>query len=174
MKDWILAPILAQRATPIYPEDTTGTLTTRLAELGADLLIETLPQWLAGTITPQPQDETRVTLAPRLKKEQGLIDWSRSAAELERHVRAMSPWPSAFTFWSGKLLKVHRAAIGALEDDPATPPGKVRVKDDKAFVRCGAGWLALLEVQPEGKRAMPIADFLRGHVDFAHATLGAK
>ncbi|MCS7324561.1 MAG: methionyl-tRNA formyltransferase [Thermoflexales bacterium] len=166
-------PILAQRETPICPNDTAGTLTARLAELGAALLVETLPHWISGAIVPQPQDPTRVTLAPRLKKEQGLIDWSRSAVEIERHVRAMSPWPSAFTFWGDKLLKIHRAALGSALAS-AAQLGYVHVQAGQALVRCGEGWLQLLEVQPEGKRAMPIADFLRGHPRFAGAVLNTK
>ncbi|MDW8396407.1 MAG: methionyl-tRNA formyltransferase [Anaerolineae bacterium] len=165
-------PILAQRAEPIRPEDTTGTLTARLAELGAQLLIETLPLWLGGAIAPQPQDASLVTLAPRLKKEQGQIDWSRPAGALERHVRAMSPWPSAFTFWEGQQLKVLRAAVCEHFADPAVPIGGVTVDRGAVVVRCGEGGLRLLEVHLEGRRPMPAEVFLRGHPAFARAVLG--
>ena len=99
-------PILAQRATPIAADDTTGTLTPKLADLAAALLIETLPRILAGDITPQPQDESRATYQKMIRKEEGLIDWTRSAAEIERRVRAFKPWPSAYTFWNHTQLKV--------------------------------------------------------------------
>jgi methionyl-tRNA formyltransferase len=101
--------ILAQRAIPINPEDTTGTLTPKLATVAAELMIETLPPILAGEIEPQPQDHTRATLFKQIKKEEGLIDWSHPAVEIVRRVRAFNPWPSAFTFWNGAQLKILRA-----------------------------------------------------------------
>ncbi|PJF48795.1 MAG: methionyl-tRNA formyltransferase [Chloroflexi bacterium] len=165
-------PIIAQRPEPIRPDDTTGSLTERLARLGAALLIETLPAWLAGAIVPQRQDESRVTLAGRLKKEDGRLDWSRSAEALERHVRAMSPWPSAFTTWQGRQMKVLRAAIAAAACAPGLPPGGVSVDRSGVYVRCGDGALRLLEVQMEGKPAMEAAAFARGHPNLAGSTLG--
>ncbi|MFN4293171.1 MAG: methionyl-tRNA formyltransferase [Thermoflexales bacterium] len=168
-------PILAQREEPIRPADTTGTLTERLARIGATLLIETLPKWLAGAITPREQDESLVTLAGRLKKEDGRLDWSRSAAELERHVRAMSPWPSAFTTWQGRQLKVLRAEPAAVAQNGKLPNGAVLTARDHVYVQCGDGeMLRLLEVQLEGKRAMDAGEFARGHPNLAGSILGGQ
>ncbi len=166
-------PILAQREEPIRPDDTTGTLGERLARIGASLLAETLPKWLAGEIVPRPQDESLVTLAGRLKKEDGRLDWSRDAAALERHVRAMSPWPSAFTMWRGRQLKVLRAELAALEHKNKLPNGAVLVNRNHVYVQCGDGMaLRLVEVQLEGKRAMDADAFARGHPDLAGSILG--
>ncbi len=123
-------PMLARRAGPILAQDTTGTLTGRLAEWGADLLAATLPRWMAGEITPEEQDETLATLAPRLAAADGYLDWSLAAATLARRVRAMHPWPGAFTLLDGARLKVHvvTAAAGS---------GRRRQKPRH---RLGRGW----------------------------------
>jgi methionyl-tRNA formyltransferase len=165
-------PILAQREESIQPEDTTGILTDRLARVGARLLIETLPGWISNATTPRQQDESRVTYASRLKKEQGQIDWSRPAAAVERHVRAMTPWPSAFTTWQGKQLKVLRAEIGRIDRPNKLPNGTVSVDRNHVCVQCGVEALRLLEVQLEGKRPANGDDFARGHTTFAGAALG--
>ena len=165
-------PILSQRAVPIQPDDTTGSLSERLARVGAELLIETLPRWLRGEITPIPHDARLVTLAPRLKKEDGRIAWTRSAAEIARHVRAMSPWPSAFTTWKGRLLKVLRAE--AIACPTPAPAGTVVVDAaNGVWVACGEGALRLIEVQPEGRPAMSAEAFARGQRDLHLSMLGA-
>ena len=102
-------PTLSAAYLPIAADDTTGTLTPKLANLGADLLMRTLPRWLAGEITPVPQPEEGATYAPRIAKEDGLIDWSEPAALIERRVRAYQPWPTAYTRWNGLRLKILRA-----------------------------------------------------------------
>ena len=102
-------PMLSAAYLPIAADDTTGTLTPKLAGLGADLLVRTLPRWLAGELAAIPQPEEGVTWAPRITKEEGLIDWSEPAALIERRVRAYQPWPTAFTRWNGLGLKVLRA-----------------------------------------------------------------
>ncbi len=156
-------PILSQRSEPIRPDDTAGALGARLAEMGAALLIETLPGYLAGLIQPQPQDEARATQCGLLKKEDGRIDWQRSAVEIERHVRAMSPWPSAFTRWEGRLLRVLRAAAYDAEAQQiALPPGAVFMAGKSLCVQCGDAAVELVEVQPEGKRPMSGEEFARG------------
>lgn len=152
-------PILRQRATPVGPEETAGQLSARLAEMGADLLIETLPDYLAGALQPQPQDDSRATYAPLLKKEDGRLDFTRPAAYLARQVRAFDPWPGTFTNWEGQILKVKRAyAVAA----PSPGPGVRLVHEGLPAVGTGEGVLVLVEVQPAGKRAMSGADFLRG------------
>jgi methionyl-tRNA formyltransferase len=169
-------PILSQRGEPIRADDTTATLAERLSHLGADLLVETLPQWLAGKIAPLRQDESQVTWCGTLKKEDGRIDWSRPAEQIERHVRAMLPWPVAWTSWQGKQLQIRRARLPAAvpaaapEADPCAP-GTVDVKGNTVSVHCGQGALELLEVQLEGKRSMPAADLARGQRGFAGALL---
>jgi methionyl-tRNA formyltransferase len=172
-------PVLAQRTLPIAPDDTTETLTPRLAQLGADLLIETLPRWFKGEIEPQPQDESRATAAPMLTKAQGRIDWSQPAELIARQVRAYQPWPGASTTWRGRLLKIRRAQALPIDFDRARelPPGKVTMTpspEGKALVvACGAGALRLEVVQLEGKRAVSTDEFLRGYPGIVGETLGA-
>ena len=163
-------PALASAAIPILPDDTTDTLTTRLAELGARLLAETLPRWTAGEITPQPQDHSRATLAPKLDKADGRLDWSRPAVELDRRVRAFSPWPGTFTAWNGKLLRILSVQVAGHSSEKA--PGQV-VKDAEGIgVVTGDGVLRLINVQLGGKRAMRAQDFARGQPAFVGSLLG--
>ena len=154
-------PILSQAALPILPDDTTGTLSVRMAELGAHLLIQTLPKYLSGEIVPQQQDDAVATYAPMLKKEEGRLDFNRSAVELANQVRAFNPWPSAFTDWQGLLLKVHRAASVPAAVLGFAPGSPVIAAGMPAFATAD-GWLLLLEVQPAGKKAMPGKVFLQG------------
>jgi methionyl-tRNA formyltransferase len=167
-------PILAQREIPIAPDDTAGTLTERLAHLGAALLVETLPRWLAGEIVPRRQDESLVTLAPRLKKEDGWIDWSRPAVALERHVRAMTPWPGAHTTWQGQHLKILRVALTDFQLAGEQRAGTVVAIGGRAYVCCRDGLLRLVTLQLEGRRATDDEAFLRGHPTFAGSVLGIK
>ncbi len=151
-------PILAQATMEIRPDDTAGTLDERLARQGADLLAATLPMWLADEIHPQPQPVEGATVCRPLRKEQGQIDWTRPAVEIERMVRAYQPWPSAFTFWRGQRLKILRSrAVGGTAE-----PGMVIRWGDGAAVGTGQGLLVLDEVQLAGRRAVGIAEFLRG------------
>jgi methionyl-tRNA formyltransferase len=151
-------PILSKRAIPIAPDETAGELYQRLSLLGAQLLIETLPEYLGGRIVPQPQPERGVTHAPMLKKEEGALDFSRPAEELARRVRAYNPWPGAFFEWSGGLVKVHRAHA-APEDVSA---GQLLVRAGEPAVGASAGILVLDEVQPAGKKPMTGRAFLAG------------
>jgi methionyl-tRNA formyltransferase len=162
-------PILAQRAEPIHPDDTSLTLSERLSHLGATLLLDVLPDYLAGTLPAQPQDEAHATYAPQLKKEDGHLDFTQPAADLERRVRAFTPWPGAFARWQDQPIKILRAAIanhvnGSVGEVIKTPQGPA--------VACGSGGLLLLEVQPPGKKPMSAADFVRGARGFIGARLG--
>lgn len=157
-------PMLSKRAELIGPEDTTATLMERLSHLGADLLLDTLPKYFAGELILEEQDESLVTLCRQLKKEQGRIDWGRSAVEVERHVRAMTPWPGAFTSLDGKQLKILKSRAGMQLDRMLRPAGQLFLQRGKELlVACHGGVLELLEVQLEGKKATAAADFARGH-----------
>jgi methionyl-tRNA formyltransferase len=165
-------PILARREEPIRPDDTRATLEERLARLGAALLVETLPPYLAGDLLPQPQPEEGMTYAGQLRKQDGLLDWSTPAVELDRRVRAFNPWPGAFTTWRGRRLKVLRAApLPGWRGD--APPGTVFALADGVAVATGAGALRLEEVQLAGKRRMAISTFLCGQRGCVGSQLGA-
>jgi methionyl-tRNA formyltransferase len=156
--------ILASAEALIRPDDTTGSLEARLAVLGADLLIETLER--IDSIVPQAQNHALATAAPKLKKEFGLVDWSRDAAAVDRHVRAMNPWPTAYTFLRGErfILLAGRPAVSADAREAAIPPGTVR-ESGPAGIRivCGGGSGYLLtRLQTEGKKPLEAAAFLRG------------
>ncbi|HXF52017.1 MAG TPA: methionyl-tRNA formyltransferase [Dehalococcoidia bacterium] len=163
-------PILAQAREPICEDDTAGTLGARLAQRGADLLIETLPRWLAGAITPMPQDPALATYAPTVKKEDGRIDWTREAAFIERQVRAYQPWPVAYTTFRGDPLRIFAAHV--LNQTGPEPPGTVVAADGGFAVRCGEGTLVIDRAQLPGRRPLPAADLLRGRRDLIGATLG--
>jgi methionyl-tRNA formyltransferase len=175
-------PILAQRATTIAPDETTGELTTRLADLGAELLVALLPRWLAGGIAPAAQEPAEATMSHLLRKEDGQIDWTRPAAAIAHQVRAYAPWPGAFTTWRGRQLKVLRARpvpiLDAPADSPALEPGTVFKEpgagaSGRPYVATGGPEALALEiVQLEGKRALPADEFLRGQAAILGARLG--
>jgi methionyl-tRNA formyltransferase len=156
-------PILAQERILLGREETTASLTPRLAELGADLLVRTIPPWIAGAIAPHAQDESAATGSRTFSRADGALDWSRSALELERQVRALNPWPRAYTFDRGKRLLV----LNARAVDQAAPAGVPGTVFDGTsgglLVATGAGVLRLDEVQPEGRRPIPGDVFLRGN-----------
>ena len=152
-------PILGQRAGAIYPDDTAASLAARLALLGAELLVETLPAYLGGSLTPQPQDESRANYAPMLKKEDGQLDFHQPAKSLARLVRAFNPWPGAYTLWQGQRLKIHHAhAVEA----PSPGAGQTRIHAGLPAIATSHGLLVLDEVQPAGKKSMPGKVFLQG------------
>lgn len=158
--------ILSQMTTPIGPDETSGELHDRLALLSADLIVDTVTQIDQGTVTPRPQVGP-VTLAPRLQKHEGVIDWSRPAADIANHVRAMQPWPKAFSWLALEdrpslrvlILKAVRGAAAATQ-----PPGTITaVSPERIEVACGSGTLEVMELQPEGKRPQAVREFLNGH-----------
>lgn len=157
-------PVIRQTTQAIQSHDTTATLSTRLAEQGADLLVETLPRWLAGELPPVPQNELPGELSHcgRLEKEAGRIDWQQPAVQIERMTRAYNPWPSAYTLWRGEIFKIWEATVLAGQ----AAPGVVVNTAQGVAVGSGAGLLRLHTVQPAGKRAMPIQSFLNGTPDF--------
>ena len=167
-------PTLAQRETLIGADETTSALTARLLQMGASLLMEVLPRWQQGGIEARPQDESSATITRRLTKEDGKIDWGRSAEHIARQVRAYHPWPGAFTYWRGRLLKVREAAAIDRKGGPGASPGKVISLPDMVGIVTGEGVLGLQRVQLEGRRAVTGHEFVRGHPDFVAATLGAQ
>jgi methionyl-tRNA formyltransferase len=152
-------PLLSQRSLPILPDDTAGSLGQRMAELGADLLLETLPAYLDGRCIPQAQDDSRATYAPMIKKEDGEMDFSQPAESLARRVRAFNPWPGASMSWQGQALKIQaaRAVQGS-----SCQPGRRLIENGQPAVETSDGVLVLEVVQPAGKKPMPGQDFLRG------------
>jgi methionyl-tRNA formyltransferase len=165
---WDTGPVFRQRRLPIQPDDTTGSLTAKLARLGAELLVEVLNLRVRGMITPARQDESQASYAPRLSKEDGRLDWTKPAERLAREVRACSPWPGTFTTWQGKLVKV-LAARPLPESDAGAAPGTVL---PELRVACGQGELALERVQLEGRRPVDAGEFLRGQPGITGAVLG--
>jgi methionyl-tRNA formyltransferase len=163
--------ILLQREMPILSGDTAVTLAPRLAALGADLLLDTLHGIEQGTVVPVPQDHSRATLAPILKKEDGLIDFSRSATEIHNRLRGFQPWPGAYTSFRGKNLKI--VAGQAAGNAGPLSPGELRVAGDRLLAGCGSGTaLELMQVQLEGKRAMAAREFVNGYGPKAGEKLG--
>ena len=170
-------PILLQQQVPIMPEQTAADLFDVLSHAGAPLVVDTLVGLLDGTIHPQPQDPSQATLAPLLDREAGRMDFhSRTAVELLNRWRGFQPWPGAFTLLDGKKLIVHRMAVVA---DPRTgrfaqsTPGSLVVEGNQMFVSCAQNtWLELVEIQPEGKKRMSTADYLRGTAVTSESRLG--
>ena len=153
-------PMLARRSIRITPDLTAGAAFEALSALGADLLLETLPDYLAGKLTPTPQPETGVTYAPMLQKEDGRLDFTRPAEELVRRVRAMNPWPGAWFEWDGSPLKVRRAKIVGGEKGWAS--GSRHIVEGRPAVMCADAAIVLEEVQPSGKKPMDGKSFLAG------------
>ena len=151
-------PMLAKRSVRLSADDTAGSVTETLSHLGADLLIETLPEYLSGKLTPQPQPEEGVTYAPMLKKEEGKLDFTRDVNELERQVRAFNPWPGAFMDFDGASLKIHKAHV----EMGNSSAGQRLIIQDQPAVGAGGGFLILDEVQPAGKKSMSGRSFLIG------------
>ncbi len=168
-------PILLQRAIPLALDETQDSLKQKLAELGASALLETLAILRRGSIAEIPQDESAATYTAQIKKETSIIDWSASAERIERMTRAFDPWPVARTTLGGGELMVWRARVA---DDPAlagsadAAPGTIVRLKPEPIVKCGAGLLALIEVQAAGRRRMAAADFFRGRRVEIGARLG--
>jgi len=151
-------PMLAKRSLRLSAHDTAGSVTEALSHLGADLLIETLSEYLSGNITPQPQPEEGATYAPMLKKDQGRLEFTHDVNELERLVRAFNPWPGAFMDFEGASLKIHKAHV----EDEVASRGHRLVYRDQPGIGAAGGLLILDEVQPAGKKSMSGKSFLAG------------
>ena len=157
--------ILAQQPTPIHPEDTSETLHDRLAELGAELLMQTISDYVAGRIQPRPQPTEGVIYAPKINKQDGRIDWRQPARAIGNRVRAMVPWPSAFAYLPDQLpahlLKIWQAEV--VESTAGAPGEIIQANKTGIVVACGQGALRILALQREGGRRMSAQDFLAGH-----------
>jgi len=168
-------PILARAQIPISAQDTTGLLTAKLSLTAAQLLLEVLPRWSRGELTPQPQSEAEATYSGPISKEEGEVDWRLPAVGIWRRVRALQPWPGCYTRWQGRQLKVIEAV--PLPAERTLELGQVvaltsATESKAAFgVSTGEGILGVLKVQLEGKRAMSAAEFLRGQRQFIGAIL---
>src|SRR4051812_47752612 len=165
--------MLAQAEEKIGAEDTAVTLGPRLAMLGAELMAETLPKLEWGEITPEKQDDARATLAPILKKEDGLLDFRRTAQENVNRLRGFQPWPGAHTTFRGKQMTVHSARAQEKSGE-ALGEGEIGTVDESVLVGCGrASALELLELQLEGKKRMSARDFVNGYRPHPGEILGA-
>lgn len=162
-------PILAQETASIGYRDTSETLSHTLALQSATMLLKTIPKWLAGALSPTPQDHTKATFTKMIIKEDGRIDWKKSAKEIERHVRAMTPWPGSWTVWKQgtKETRLHakNVTVGPrLRSDSKDIPGKILKNFDNGMtIVCGKDTLLIQTLQPEGKKEMTARAFANGH-----------
>ncbi len=165
-------PILAQRETAIGAEEDGIGLTAQLFGMGAELMVETLPEWAKGRIAAAPQDDAAATTTKLLKREDGEIDWGQDAARIARQLRAYQPWPGVFTRWSGKLLKIVEATE-VVEYATDAPPGQVIALPSGGLgISTAHGTLEVRRLQLEGSRASDATEFLQGHADIVGAVLG--
>ncbi len=152
--------ILMQESIPIGPEDTAGALTEKLSSLGAKLITRALPLIAAGKLVPLAQDASKATMAPLLKKGDGLVDWKLPAAEIHNRVRGLSPWPGAYSYLDGKMVKIIMTEV----IDGAGEPGTLYEKDKNTLgAGTGSGILRILSIQPEGGKPMTAGEFMQGH-----------
>jgi len=163
-------PILSQESLSIDPDDTTASLTERMGQLGACLLLDTLPQWVAGQIAPRKQDDSSATYTKLLRREDGRVHWAQPAELIARQVRAFFPWPGAFSNWNERQIKILRARTAPALQVKGAPGTIVRSGADAAVIT-GDGLLVLDEVQLAGKRPLPVHEFSRGQRDFVGAVL---
>ncbi|HEX5605035.1 MAG TPA: methionyl-tRNA formyltransferase, partial [Candidatus Binatia bacterium] len=153
-------PIYLQEPVPLAPDETTGSLQRKLTPVGGRLLAQTLRRLKEGALIPREQDESRASLAPMLKKQDGLIEWRRAAVEIERRVRGLNPWPGSFTYLNGRLLKVHRTMI--ITENRGEPGEIIRADSGGFWVATAAATLSLEEVQLENKKRLPGSEFIKG------------
>lgn len=164
-------PIVAQTALTIGDEDTAGILYNKLSEAGAAFLLDTIKKYLSGEITPVAQDSGQASYAKELTKSDGLINWARSAVYLEKFIRAMNPWPMAWTWRNGQQVKIITAQKEPLEIN-SYKPGKTFKYNAGLAVQCGRDALIIKELQLAGKKALKSQEFLRGQKDFIGSILG--
>ncbi len=164
-------PVYVCQSVTITPMETAASLHDKLAAAGAELTGQYLDDILQGKIPPKPQNDEDSTYAPMISKEDGRLDWTDTAVNLDRRIRAMTPWPGAFTTWQGNMLKIKAAGL-ANGWFPDGQPGEVVEYVDGTAVITGDGGIQLQTIQLAGKKAMSVDDFLRGQPDFIGAILG--
>lgn len=155
-------PMLLKATTPIGPEETADVLGRRLSEIGADLLVRTLPPWFAGELVPEPQDDAQATYAPMLKKEMASLDWSQGAKTLHDRVRGLYPWPGTITTLAGQTVKILASSVSDRPADDAAPGTIIGLSDEGWEVACGSGALRIHQVQIPGKKPQAAAEAARG------------
>lgn len=160
-------PMMTKRIIPIEADETGQSLHDKMSEIGADLLIETMPGYLNGDIQPEAQPEEGITYAPQIKKEEGNINWGEEAVSIERLVRAFTPWPGTFTQWNGKQVKIHAGTVGEGE----LAPGEVAMIDGQLAIGTGKSVFLPRIVQLAGKSRTDIVSFINGYQDFVGSTL---
>ena len=165
--------IVAQKTLVMEKQETAAALFDKLAELSADLILETIPKWLGNEIKAREQDESRATFTKILIKEDGRIDWLRPAEEIERKIRAFNPWPGTYCFAAGKIVKILKAdVLKQTEDGPFGSAGKTYLaSNDKIAVQTGQDFLIIKKLQLAGKKETVVADFLKGHLNFIGTVL---
>jgi methionyl-tRNA formyltransferase len=161
-------PVIEQARTPIGPDETAADVEARLSQIGPDCVLSAIEALQAGTAQPLPQDPALASKAPRIKKSDGLIDWTRPAEAIRNHVRAMEPWPKTYTFWRRPQGPSMRLILGPVRvvdtSDPNAPPGTVlEAAGDRIIIAAGKGAVVLETVQPAGKRLLEVREFLRGY-----------
>ncbi|GAC1379913.1 MAG: methionyl-tRNA formyltransferase [Ktedonobacteraceae bacterium] len=168
-------PMLLKKSIALTNDETTGSLTSKLADLGAQALLEALPLWINGQLTPEAQDEGRASHTHMLHKEDGKIFWEQPAAVLARKVRAYTPWPGAYSRWRGKLLKILSAQAITFEVSEPIAPGTVNMREEAGHkmlaIMTGAGLLGVKQLQLEGRKAMSAEEFLRGYTQIVGEVL---
>ncbi|HIE98779.1 MAG TPA: methionyl-tRNA formyltransferase [Planctomycetes bacterium] len=161
-------PMVGKIRTNIQPGETSGQLMLRLADMSAELTLSVVDQLNLATAVFEPQDPSQVTLSPKIRKEQGIVDWAQTASQVECHVRAMQPWPKAVTWLHSTGREPSRCILQQVEvtvaaSASASRPGRIGMRDRKMVVSCGSGNVDVLKIQPEGKAAMDARDFANGY-----------
>lgn len=159
VKEMDAGDMISRRSIPITDEDNVGTLFEKLAIVGRDLLLDTLPAYLAGDIQPEAQDPSQVTFSPNIRPEEERLDWNKTNRQLFNQIRGMNPWPVAHTLWQGGRFKIYEAELA---DGDGQPGEILEIGKRQLLVATGEGALALKTVQPAGKPQMTISDFLNG------------
>lgn len=167
-------PVLSQQKVLIEPRDTTESLEEKLANVGADLLMKTLPEWIEQKLVPERQDNSKVIYTEQISKKDGVMNWQLSAVELERRVRAFYPWPGCFTYWQGKVLKILDAVAlpGANLVEPGVVVSLSQAPEIPVGIGTGDGVLGICRIQMEGKKANISSDFIRGQREFIGRKVG--
>jgi len=155
-------PILATATTPIERDDDAATLSERLSTMGAELLKQELPRYVAGQITPKPQDDAQATMAPLLRKSDGRINWDQTAQAVHNQIRGMNPWPGAHTVLGGRHIKVHRAVPSTLDPQGAAPGEVTALDPEGILVACTEGTLEIRELQESGRKRVDARAFITG------------